>query len=306
MKMRGRRRSLGCLRMEVSRGRRVWGSYGSLLGKSAFTRVDLLAVLVGVAMLGMLCVSGLAGTRNRGDLALCLSHFRELTRAWQLFAEDNSGALAGNLDGGSLPDSMNRTWVAGWLDNSQYTKDNTNILNLQNAQLGRYVPSVSVFACPQDPSLSHGRKGVPRVRSVSMNSYMGQRSGPYTSGYRQFRTMASIVGPNPSRAFVFIEEHEGSINDGMFAVDMAGYDPEVPGSLVILDVPSDRHEGAGPLSFVDGHVEDWRWEDDRTRRSHRPGLLLPLGQPSPGNRDVQRLQAAASSRLNRIPAQVLP
>lgn len=272
----------------------------------AFTRVDLLATVGGVVALGLVWVSGLAASRLRGDLALCLSNFRELNRAWTLFAEDNNGTLPGNLDGGSSVDQINSTWVAGWLDNSVYRPDNTNALNLKNAQLGRYLPTISVFACPQDPSLSHGKKGKPRVRAVSMNSYMGVRAGPYTAGYRQFRTLASIVGPNPAKAFVFIEEHEGSINDGMFGVDMAGHDPDVPGSLVLVDIPSDRHGGAAPLSFVDGHVEDWRWEDERTRRPHRLGSLLALGFASPGNRDVQRIQSATSSRINRIPAQQLP
>jgi prepilin-type processing-associated H-X9-DG protein len=239
-------------------------------------------------------------------LALCFSHFHELTRSWVLFAEDNGGTLAGNLDGGGSDGQTNRTWAAGWLANSEFTPDNTNVLNLQNAQLGRYLLTSQAFVCPQDPSLSRGKTGQPRVRSVSMNAYMGERSAPYTSGYRQFKTLSAIVGPNPSDAYVFIEEHEGSINDGMFGVDMTGFDPDASRNRVLVDIPSDRHGGACPLSFADGHVEDWRWVDDRTRRAHSPGVLLPLNFASPGNDDVRRIQAASSSRTTRIPAQPLP
>lgn len=272
----------------------------------AFTRLDLLATLGGLVMVGLIWMPGWAGTRYRSDLALCFGHFRDLSRAWHLFAEDNNGRLTGNLDGGGSPGQTNLSWVAGWLNNSRFSPDNTNLLNLQQAQLGRYLMTAEAFACPQDPSLSHGDKGQLRVRSVSMNSYMGERSGPYTSGYRQFKTMASIVGPNPSNAFVFIEEHEGSINDGFFGVDMTGYDPDRAGNRILVDIPSDRHGGTGPLSFADGHVEDWRWEDERTRRPHRLGVVFPLNLPSPGNKDVHRIQSAASHLETRIPAQVIP
>jgi hypothetical protein len=39
-----------------------------------------------------------------------------------------------------------------------------------------------------------------------MNCYVGQRSAPYTSGYRQFRSVNEITEFPPAELFVFIDE----------------------------------------------------------------------------------------------------
>jgi prepilin-type processing-associated H-X9-DG protein len=127
-----------------------------------------------------------------------------------------------------------------------------------------------------------------------MNSYLGKRSYPYTSGYRQFTLMSEIVDPRPAQAFVFLDEREDGINDAWFIVDMTGWNPANPAAYTIVDYPADWHNRAGNLSFADGHVETWRWQDRRTMPRHSSGQLLALNRPSPGNPDVARLQAAAS------------
>ena len=130
-----------------------------------------------------------------------------------------------------------------------------------------------------------------------MNSYVGQRSSSYTSGYRQFRLLSEIVAPSPAELFVFIDEREDSINDACFFVDMNGYQPPSPGAYVLVDYPGDRHNRGGSLSFADGHAETWRWKDPRTTPVHRSSAPLPLVMPSPNNADVERLQQATSRKL---------
>lgn len=275
----------------------------------AFTRIEALALLAGGALLLALGLPGLAGVRSLSTAQVCFGNQRQLITAWLLFAEDHAGRLPGNLDGGDAMNSANTniSWVVGWLDNSTFRPDNTNTVILRNSQLGPYFDSVSIFKCPSDLSLSRGRRGDPRVRSVAMNPYVGTRfngsagseNRPYTAGYRQFLTLASIVDPAPSKCFVFIEEREDSINDPWFPIDMSNYVPPSPANAVMVDYPGEYHDGGAVLSFVDGHVELWRWQDGRTRPALRPGQLLPLGLPSPNNPDVLRLQSAASSLVQR-------
>lgn len=264
----------------------------------AFSRIDLITTIAVVAVLATLSLHSLAGNRSVAEVQLCLGNLRQLTRAWTLFAEDNSGKLPGNLDGGEAqnPANTNRSWVTGWLDFSSRT-DNTNTAILMNGQIGRYLSSVSVFKCPSDSSLSRGRTGEARVRSVAMNSYLGERSGPFTAGYKQFRTIQSIVDPRPAECLVFIDEREDSINDPWFPIDMGSFDPLRPQAHRIIDYPADWHDGSGALSFVDGHVETWRWLDPRTRPTHRMGQLLALGISSPNNPDVTRIQHATSRKI---------
>jgi hypothetical protein len=58
-------------------------------------------------------------------------------------------------------------------------------------------------------------------------------------------------------AWVFIDEHADSINDGFFWVDMFGNKWR--------DLPASYHCGSGALSFADGHAEIRKWSDKEVR-----------------------------------------
>ena len=266
-------------------------------GHAAFTRLDLLALVAGFGLLAAVQLASVVDTRSAGDRAVCLDNLRQLSRAWMLYAEENRGAFPGNLDGGSNPTSA--TWAVGWLTLDTTTPDNTNWAALMRSQLGPYARSPQIYRCPADNSLALLPTGSrqPRVRSVSMNSYVGQRSGPYTSGYRQFRSVTEITEFPPAQLFVFIDEREDSINDGAFFINMEGFDPPNPNAYIMVDYPADRHNRSGTLSFADGHADTWRWKDPRTTPPHRNQLVL--GNPSPANPDVARIQSSASRRSTR-------
>jgi prepilin-type processing-associated H-X9-DG protein len=275
----------------------------------AFTLTDLIFILAVLFVLGAAQWPSMANTNGKGKLASCLDNHRQLVRAWQAYALDNGGTLVGNMDGGDVFDraNSNRTWVLGWFDfigGSAFPQEygglaNTNAFVLsQLSPLSPYLShSAGVFKCPADKSLSRGTTGAPRVRSVSMNGYVG-RDRPYTSGYKSFGKLSEINGPAPSKAFVFTDEREDSINDGWFSVDMNGYDPTTPSSYTIVDYPADWHNRGANLSFADGHTETWRWRDPRTMPGHLRGALMPLGVLSPNNPDVGRIQAATTSKRN--------
>ena len=269
----------------------------------AFTFTDLITVLAVVFILIAVQLPSMANTRGKGQVASCLSNHRQLVRAWQLYAQDNNGLLVGNLDGSGVwvLANSNKTWVLGWLD---YTGGQPAGAETNTEYLTAYSPltpyldrQASVFKCPADSSLSGGRTGTPRVRSVSMNGYIGERSAPYTSGYRLFKKISEFTGPTPAQAFVFIDEREDSINDGLLQIDMSGFDPLTPSRYTLVDVPADWHNRGATVSFVDGHTETWRWRDPRTMPSHRSGILLQLGGSSPNNSDVARIQAATSRKI---------
>jgi prepilin-type processing-associated H-X9-DG protein len=59
---------------------------------------------------------------------------------------------------------------------------------------------------------------------------------------------------------VFIDEHPDSINDETLQLYMpaAGI---WPAPIAWNDVPASHHNGAGVLSFADGHVEIHKWLD---------------------------------------------
>ncbi len=116
-----------------------------------------------------------------------------------------------------------------------------------------------------------------------MNGWMGGRPLAGEDEYRLFLTETDIISPGPSQTFVFIDEHEKSINDGWFAMDMRG-------SHGLLDAPAVRHDNGFTLSFADGHVEGWKLTDPRTILCQ----ALPISN-TPLNNDWVRLSSAASS-----------
>ncbi len=237
----------------------------------------------------------LSAAKSKAQIIICLNNNKQLSLAWNMFATDNNDTLTGNLDGGNVSDlsNSNSTWCLGWLD---YSGDaaNTNKDLLMNAQLGKYAGSPGIYKCPADRSRSKGKTGLPRVRSVSMNGYLGERASPFTPGYRQFKRSGDIS--NPSGAWVFVEEREDSINDGWFIVDMGSYDPQKPDGHKIVSYPASYHVKACNFSFADGHGENRKWTDPRTSPPLESGVYLKLGQDSPNNKDVDWIQQRTSHR----------
>ncbi len=135
----------------------------------------------------------------------------------------------------------------------------------------------------------------PRVRSMSMNSWMNYL-GTVPIGqdkYRVFRKTGDIVDPPPSKAWVFMDEREDSINDGLFQTNLKGR-----GKLAkIVDYPASYHTRAAGISFADGHAEITRWHDRRTTPALRSNQAIQLDVPSPDNPDVAWLQEHSSSPI---------
>jgi prepilin-type processing-associated H-X9-DG protein len=276
--------------------------------EQAFNRAELMVVVAVLAVFACLQFAVLGNSNGTSRLTVCLANLHRMAAAWQMYTQDNRGLLVGNLDGGDVQalSNSNRTWVLGWFEFSGGTPfpaaaggsaDTNSLLLTQFSPLATYLDhDARVFKCPADTSLSRGTRGLPRVRSISMNSYIGDRNGPFTSGYHQFRTINEFTKLPPASAFVFIDEREDSINDATLLIDMTGANPVNPMAYTIVDFPADYHDRGANLSFADGHAETWRWHDPRTTPPHRPGTLISLGVASPNNPDVARIHAAASFR----------
>jgi len=81
-------------------------------------------------------------------------------------------------------------------------------------------------------------------------------------------------------AFVTLDEHPDSINDGWYANDLdANY---------WLDVPASHHNGAGGFSFADGHSEIHKWLSAKTVRPVRfSSTWVEIALDSRGKQDFQ-------------------
>jgi prepilin-type N-terminal cleavage/methylation domain-containing protein/prepilin-type processing-associated H-X9-DG protein len=255
----------------------------------AFTLIELLVVIAIIGILAGLLLPALSRAKAKALQTTCISNFKQLTVCWKMFADDNGGKLVPvsyNLNG--LVNS--NAWVRGSMDDDWRiyppiypgTFDSTNVNGIKLGSLYSYSQSAGIYHCPSDASQTHG---LPRVRSYSLNGWMGGTTVFGQHEYKVFRREQDIITPAPSAAWVFIDEHEKSINDGWFAVDMVG-------NRGMLDAPATRHVGSYALSFADGHVEVWRLKDERTRR----WSSLPISN-SPENSDWRKLRDATTSLL---------
>jgi prepilin-type N-terminal cleavage/methylation domain-containing protein/prepilin-type processing-associated H-X9-DG protein len=234
---------------------------------SAFTLIELLVVIAIIAILAALLLPALSKAKTKGQGVVCAGNLKQLQICWQLYTDDNAENLPGNtaLNPGDI--GNREAWTAdavSWLQGNAWT--DTTPANLQRGVLYRYNQSLGLYRCPADRSTVRDQGIIPRNRSVSMSMYMNFRTGREDPGYELcWHRLGQIQRPGPSRAAVFIEENEKSIQQSAFGIN-------APDSLQLFNsplwtwvsFPATRHNNAGLLSFADGHVETWRWREGNT------------------------------------------
>ena len=267
--------------------------------KRAFTLIELLVVIAIIAILAGLLLPALARAKSKGQHIVCLSNVKQLDLAWLLYAGDFDDNLVWNdlTANGS-------GWVRGIIDYNPSNPHNTNLQGLMDpkyAKLAPYTDSPGIYLCPGDKSVVKIRqKPVRRVRSVVLSQAMNSRNDWLSfitkRKYHVFRKLSDINVMGPSDAYTFITEHPDSINFGDLAVAMNDGAPL--SSVYVIDYPASNHNGAGTISFSDGHAEPHKWLDERTTPPVK-NKTIPLVVPSPNNKDMIYMSSKASIAKKR-------
>ncbi len=257
--------------------RREAGRHGLPAG---FTLIEVLVVVAIITILAGLLLPALSLGKARGKQTACMNNLKQLGACSEMFTGDNGGQVADNLPcepyALAVNSQITNTWVLG---NIVDDNDATNTVPLQKGEFFPYARSTGIFRCPADPSAVFG---IPRVRSYSMNSWVGSRvmAGLYrNSPYRTYRKENEMSAPGPSALWSVMDEQESSIDDGWFLVTMDNSRP-------FASMPAYRHNGGYEVNFADGHVESIRLKDPGTRWG---------AQISPQNSDWLRLKQMTTS-----------
>jgi len=248
-------------------------------------------VIAIIAILASMLLPALAKAKTKAQGIYCLNNLKTMQLAWIMYAHDNNDSIPGNL----WSQKGDYNWVSGWLDFTDNNPDNTNILLILDpkfAQLGAYTKTPAAYKCPADKiTVKNGGVLRPRVRSISMNGWMGPNAPAWNPGYTVFAKTSQLVKLGPSQALVYLDEREDSIDDGYYAVDMTK-----GGGASLVNFPGSFHNRAGGLTFADGHAEIHRWIDPRTTPPFKKGQKREFTAMK-DNRDLTWLQDHATSSI---------
>ena len=282
--------------------------------RNAFTLVELLVVITVIALLMAILIPVLNRAREMGQRTVCLSNLKQITLAWNLYAEQNDGRLVSGRAFGRTTWRTNstrtRVWD-GWLGRAFLRPESRSelIADPNKGALWRDIQDVDVYRCPR------GEVDHAATYSTVISAYGHQVEGTYkpdkynwwmvNTGKRvgktvlRLTTLSDIISPGPAQRAVFVDKGRTPLSNDFYVHYLYA-------QWKYSSAPPIHHAKGVTLSMADGHAEYWKWKGSETvsmPRDHAPFSHILKGwedytpQTEDGLYDLQRLQKATWGRL---------
>ncbi len=280
----------------------------SRLDKKGFTLVELLVVIAIIALLMAVLLPALNKAREMGKRIVCMNNIRQLTVAWNMYADQNNDKLVNTftqtqgtaynecdqcpdcptgdpyIAKAKVPDDpanfhfKELPWVGGayWSYGKQLPQKAMKCA-LESGAIYKYIPDKKIYRCPT------ADKG----EMFTYNAMASMNGGD--TGISPLKNRNQIK--QTAKRVVFCDE--GKVTPNIFAVY---YNQER-----WWDPPENRHSDGQIFSFADNHAEIWKWSKETAEIAKEEGFYVRPETPE-GRNDLYRVQFGCWGKLGYTPS----
>lgn len=224
----------------------------SFVRAKGFTLIELLVVIAIIAILAAMLLPALTRAKARAQQTQCLNNVRQLQLASAIYVGDFNDFFPNNDVGSPSSLAGPFAWIQGNVQQFSTPPQPYSTYWTAAGALWPYNSSYAIYTCPSSRALVNST--TPHNRSYSISVWLSCNNVSQTkSDAFAAEALKQSQVKNVSQTIDFMEENQVSIDNGVIGI----FSHTTAG---IWNLPSNRHNNSGTMTFVDGHAEAWSWK----------------------------------------------